>query len=423
MNYDVVIAGAGPAGSSSARDLAAAGLKVLMLEEHSQVGKPLHCSGFVTPRTLKIADLSKDVLVSTIKGAQVYGPKGSTLELGGDRTRAFVLDRVLFDKKLAESAQEAGADLALANKLINITRVNGHVSLQILHNGTQRNITSSLLIGADGVRSIVAKWMGQQAKEVIWALGAEVEIEDHPADMAQVFVGTSVAPKWFAWTIPISRRRARIGIGIPFNNNGAGGLKPRHYFAKLLNEFPLQLKGLKILSFSGGFIPLYSSIRTYGNGTLLVGDAACQVKPTSGGGIYASLIAGRLAARTALDALRQNDTSAKMLANYEKAWKRAFGSEMERGLDIRRVYTSLGDQELRRVINVLGSRFLRRIIQRFGDIDYPSRMFAYLTLTSPPLKALQIVSVPISSKWLQIVSGLISKFLSRHKGDFTSHNR
>ena len=423
MNYDVVVVGAGPAGSSTARNLAAAGLKVLILEEHAQVGKPLHCSGFVTPRTLKIANLGKDVLLSEIKGAQVYGPEGSNLQLGGDKTRALVLDRVLFDNKLAESAQEAGADLALANRLISIKRVNGHVSLQILHNGTQRNITSSLVIGADGVRSIVAKWMGQKAKEVIWALGAEVKMAEHPKEMAQVFVGENVAPKWFAWTIPIGRCRARIGIGVPFNNNGAGALKPRHYFTKLLNEFPQQFKGLQVLSFSGGFIPLYSSIRTYGDCTLLVGDAACQVKPTSGGGIYASLIAGRLAARTAMDALRQNDTSAKMLANYEKAWKRAFGSEMERGLDIRRVYTSLGDRELRRVINVLGSRLLRRIIQRFGDIDYPSCMFAYLTLTSPPLKALQTVYAPISSKRLKLVSGLISKFLHRHRENNTGHSK
>ena len=135
MNYDVVVVGAGPAGSSTARNLAAAGLKVLILEEHAQVGKPLHCSGFVTPRTLKIANLGKDVLLSEIKGAQVYGPEGSNLQLGGDKTRALVLDRVLFDNKLAESAQEAGADLALANRLISIKRVNGHVSLQILHNG------------------------------------------------------------------------------------------------------------------------------------------------------------------------------------------------------------------------------------------------------------------------------------------------
>ena len=413
VDYDAVVVGAGPAGSSTARDMALAGLKVLILEEHPQVGRPVHCSGFVTPRTLKLAGVGRDVVVSEVKGALVYGPGDATLQLGGDKTRALVLDRELFDKRLAESAQEAGAELALASKLLDLERENGHVSLRVGHNGAGRHITSSLVVGADGARSVVARWMGQQPREVIWALGAEVEMADHPMEMAQVFVGQKVAPHWFGWTIPIASGRARIGIGVPYANNGSAPLKPRDCLNRLLDAFPHQFKGFRALSYGGGLIPLYSNIRTYGDCCLLVGDAACQVKPTSGGGIYTSLVAGRLAARTAVEALKLGDTSARVLSSYEKAWKRAFGAELERGLDLRRVYTSLGDRELQRILNLLNTRVLHGIVQRFGDIDYPSRMFACLALTSPPLKALQAVCGPISSQWMRLVSRLVRGFLRR----------
>ena len=227
MDYDVVVVGAGPAGSFAARDMASAGLKVLILEEHSRVGQPLHCSGFVTPRTLKLAGVGEDVLITQVKGALVHGPEAATLQLGGDKVRALVLDRVQFDSRLAQAAQEAGAELALASKLVGIERQNGHVSLRVEGKGGHRSVTAPLLIGADGVRSVVARWMGQGPKEVIWALGAEVEMADHPPEMAQVFVGKQLAPDWFGWTIPIAPGRARIGIGVPFTNNGSVPLKPR----------------------------------------------------------------------------------------------------------------------------------------------------------------------------------------------------
>ncbi|MBI2867305.1 MAG: NAD(P)/FAD-dependent oxidoreductase [Chloroflexi bacterium] len=403
MHYDVVVAGGGPAGSSAARDLARAGIKVLVLEEHAQIGRPLHCSGFVTPRTLTLAGVGDGMVVSQVKGAVVHGPGGARLELGGDKVRAHVLDRPQFDALLVESAQEAGAELLLQSKLACIERVNGHLALEVQRNGQRRQVTTSLLIGADGARSTVARWMGQSPKEVIWAVGAEVELAEQPSEMAQVFVGRTVAPDWFGWTIPIAPGRARIGIGVPYTNGNTKPMKPRHCLDRMVEAFPEQFRGFSVISFSGGFIPLYSSIRTYGDRALLVGDAACQVKPTSGGGIYTSLVAGRLAARTALEALGAGDTSAKYLARYEKAWRRAFGAELERGLDVRRIYKHLGDAELKRVMGLLRLKPLQSIIQRDGDIDYPSRMFGFLALASPQLRGLQAMFGFLSSSWSRLL--------------------
>src|SRR2546425_9169607 len=110
--YDVIVAGAGPAGSATARDTARAGLRVLLLEEHREVGRPVQCSGFVSPRTLDLAGVAPaDVVLEAVRGAWVHGPAGARLRLGGGRIYAYAMDRMRFGQLLAGQAEDAGAEL------------------------------------------------------------------------------------------------------------------------------------------------------------------------------------------------------------------------------------------------------------------------------------------------------------------------
>jgi flavin-dependent dehydrogenase len=142
----------------------------------------------------------------------------------------------------------------------------------------------------------------------------------------------------------------------------------------------------------GGTIPLEFAPRSYADNVLLVGDAAGQVKPFSGGGIYTSLVAGRHAAETAAAALEADDVSAGRLAAYEKGWKREIGRELVRSLRIRRFGLSLSEGEVERVIRALRSDGMQSLAARYGDIDYPSRVLLRIARSAPALAMLALVT-------------------------------
>ena len=159
-HYDAVVAGAGPAGSAAARHLAQSGARVLLLEEHREVGSPVHCSGLVTPRTLEEANVETDLVLHKVSGARIYSPSGNELTLGDGRTRALVIDRAGLDRALANTAQRYGAHLELGAKVTAIES-NG-TGLRVIverHSGTS-TVTTQLLVGADGAHSRVARLAG-----------------------------------------------------------------------------------------------------------------------------------------------------------------------------------------------------------------------------------------------------------------------
>ena len=402
-NYDadVIVVGAGPAGSRTAGLLSENGHSVILLEEHSEVGLPVHCSGFITPRTLDIAGIKSDIVLNSVKGALVYTNNSQKpLILGGDVDRAFVVDRELLDKSIAGASRDSGTFLKLGTKVVAIERNESGVEVLAIHDKSPVKYTSRCLVGADGVRSIVAQHMKRDSGEMIWCIGAEAKLVGHPNDMVRIYVNESLAPGWFGWSIPTGKHSVRLGIGTTMN---ASGLKPRTLLNDLFSKFPEHFKGIEVNSFGGGFIPLYSASTTYANRSLLVGDAALQVKPTSGGGIYTSLKAASHAARTLSENLFQDSLDKDSLSIYQKNWIEDIGIEMERGLDIRETYLSLEDAKLNRLIDILRLPLFRSKINSYGDIDYPSKMFGILLGLAPILKGVLGLPDLLPVSWRNVV--------------------
>jgi geranylgeranyl reductase family protein len=383
MDFDIVVAGAGPSGSALARTTAQAGLKVLLVEEHRQVGLPLQCSGFVTPRTLELANVPADGLVKNeIKGAVVRVPGSRPLTLGGDRVRALALNRVELDQRLSQDAAKAGATLYEETRLVDIQRVNGHLELDLWRgpNRKKLSVKTPLLVGADGWYSTVAKWMGFPRRHAIRCASVDGYLPGLSHELAQVVVGEKLAPGWFGWLIPLGNDQVRIGVGCDPSLHRSS---PTDLLPGLFKALDVDFAKFQVESKVGGFIPIHSngngnnghSRLPYSDNIMLIGDAAGQAKPTSGGGIYPGLVAAMHASRTALEAHAEGDFSASRLASYDTAWSRELGAEFEREADMRHLFLRLKDADFKRATSLLRIPGAQMLIRRYGDIDFQSPLF------------------------------------------------
>lgn len=408
MRYDcdVAVVGAGPAGSRTARNLARAGLNVKLLEEHRRVGVPSHCSGLISLRTLREAEIGEDAIIHRITGAFVHGPDGAHVGLGSDKTRAVAIDRVRWDETLCEQAQHDGADLLTARAL-NVERTNGGVTVHALTQDNERSLTARMVVGADGGHSRVARSLGlARPADRVYCLGIEAKMTVPRDDYVHVFVGRKLAPEWFGWIIPTGDNRVRVGIGCNVGN----GARPLDLYRRLAADHEDLFRNIEPCRFYGGTIPLQFAPKSYTNNVLLVGDAAGQVKPFSGGGIFTGLVAARHAAATVRKAFQRDDFSAKSLAPYEKRWKREIGRELDRSRNLRNAGLALSDDETARVIRTLADPRLQQTAACHGDIDYPSRVLLRIARSLPALGVLARVSLRHPSATLNVLRAHLPGF-------------
>ena len=391
-DWDVAVVGAGPAGSRTARDLARAGLRVGLLEEHRTVGVPSHCSGLISLRTLREADIGEEAAIHRITGAFVHTQGGTEVALGGTETRAVAIDRVAWDQTLCEQAQAAGAELVRA-RMTYVERENNHVRLTTQTDGRNSTLTARMVVGADGTHSRVARSLGMpRPAEFAYNLGIEGRLDpgagaDWRDDYVHVFVGHDLAPGWFGWIIPTGGGVVRVGIGT------TGAVKPIECYKRMAAAFPALFASLRPTRMYGGTIPLAFAPRSYAGHALLVGDAAGQVKPFSGGGIYTSLVAGRNAARTIVEAFGKDAFTAKALAPYERRWKREIGRELRKSWHLRHFGLALNDSQIERVVGALRGPGLQSLAARYADIDYPSRVLLRLARSVPAMTTLGAVTL------------------------------
>lgn len=380
MEYDLVVVGAGPVGGYVAGAVASQGYEVALIEEHREVGEPVQCGGLITPRVFDLVP-GKETIVNEVHGAEIFSPSGRQMAIDKGHTEAVVVDRALFDRAVVTDALKKGVQSFLGTKALAGRYEDGTVELVVDRDGASQRLRTKILVGADGVQSVVAKWFKILRPRHILP-GFEVEMTGVEGDpgFVKLFVGRDVAPGFFGWIIPSGEDRGRVGLCVKEGNAYA-------YLERMMRDGPAApfVKRAQPLLYIAGGIPLGFPRRTYADRVMIVGDAACQVKGTSGGGIYAGLRCAAHCADTAVEALEKGDFSARQMRRYHRAWSRTVGKELRKDLAIFESFAKLTDPDLEEIFDLVNNPTILRLIQKRGDIDFPSKVGWALLREEPRL--------------------------------------
>lgn len=361
MIHDVVVIGAGPAGSYAAYCLAVRGYDVVVLEEDPLVGKPTYCSGLIGLEAFAKHNLPINAIIRSFTAARFYSPYGTEALVSSDRPVAYVVDRGEFDRSLARQAQEAGARYRLATKCIGISHVDDGITAEIRGLEGEERIRARAGIVATGVKYNLLNGLGI-ARPKRFMEAAQVEVRMRDVKEVEVYLGRKISPGSFGWAIPLGNETVRLGI--------CNGGKAIRYLQGLL-ENPLIKPRLldQAPRIKSKPIPISPVKRSYLDHVLLVGDAAGQVKPTTGGGIHYSILCAEIAARTLDEAFRVGNFGERQMAMYESRWRKEIGVELRTGSFFRRLGGWLSDYQIDYLIRSYRNPALRDLVQRTAAFE------------------------------------------------------
>lgn len=359
---DTVVIGGGPIGSWVAYRLATLGHTVEVLEQRSEIGQKPCCTGIVSQECVKAFAIPPQMIFRQEDCAKLYSPAGEALSIFRPETKVTIIDRPGFDKVLAKRAISAGAKFSLSSKAEEVFIHSDKVVVKIASHGENRQIEARSAILAAGFSSSLTKKMGLGGINYVVG-GAQAERATRDVGEIEIYLGQSLAPGFFGWLVPTSEGRCLVGV----LTRRSPGLKLREFMSVLEKQGRL-IPGEHQIKYGG--IPLKPLRRTFGRRVLAVGDAAGQVKPTTGGGIYFGLICAEAAASNLHDALGANDLTARRLSLYQKDWQRKLGKELRTEYFIRRIYEHLNDKQINKIFSGIKSSRIADSLLKSDEISF-----------------------------------------------------
>lgn len=358
MRCDMVVVGAGPAGSMAAKTAADEGLDVVLLEKRQEIGDPVRCAEGVSKVALaEMVEPDPSWIAAEVKGARIYAPDGTSFVMTEDRAGSevgYVLERKVFDRMLAMKAAEAGAKVMVKTRALGLLEENDvPTGITALHIGEKMDIEAPLIIGADGVESKVGRWTGIDTvlKPQDIEVGAQFLVQDVKIDgeYCEFFLGNEIAPGGYIWAFPKGKNLANLGIGVQGSRSDPG------MALRLLQRFlKKHMPQAKILEMMAGGVPVSGPIEsTTSDGVMLVGDAARQSDPITGGGIINAMRAGVMAGEVAAELVPQGDLSREALKIYEDRWRYSIGKRIGRNYSVKELFVSLTDSDLNGLVHSL----------------------------------------------------------------------
>lgn len=388
---DAIVAGGGPVGSFTALKLAKLGAEVIVFEEHETIGKPSHCAGHLSIRSLRtlgLYPLPSKIVENTYRQANFYSPSGFKFSVHLAKPVTCSVNREAFDKLLADKAEAAGARYCLSSKVQSLLIKEGTVEGAIVQQGDKTELfAAKILVDAEGISSRLlrqAGLIGLNGASLVYAVEAEVDdVKDVELDAVEVYTGKAYAPGFYAWLMPRHNGTAKLGLATRAGN-------PREFLQRLIMKHPVASKQLgkaRITRSSFHPITLGGPIaKAYANGFLAVGDVASQVKPTTGGGVVFGLKCAGIAAEVADEAVRRNDVSSHVLQAYQKRCADTLGFDFNVMLRLRRLLNSLSDGKLDEILRFCARMGVDKTLVNVDEIDFQGQLLLKV-VTKPAMFA------------------------------------
>jgi digeranylgeranylglycerophospholipid reductase len=340
---DVVVVGAGPGGSTAARFATERGLKVLLVEKRQEIGSPVRCAEGINGDMLSpfLPPDERWISARVSRSQIVTADTGEARSFAGEET-GYVLERRVFDRVLAEKAVEAGASILLKTAVQGLITENGVVKgVKAADGYSEWEIGARIVIGADGVESKVGRWAGLDCvlrpRDSLVCAQYLLSGLDVDPECCLYYLGTQVAPGGYAWVFPKGEHRANVGLGVQAD---LARVSAREYLHRFIEQHPELERGSPVTLIAGSVPVGVARGSTVTDGLLLVGDAARQADPLTGGGIANAMLAGRLAAEVAAQCVEQGDVSAGALREYERRWQEARGLKMQRNYRVKERFSA-----------------------------------------------------------------------------------
>ena len=377
--YDAVVIGAGPAGLFASLRLAQSGLRVTLLEEHQVIGDPVHCTGILAREAFDQFDLPGSVILNELTTARFFSPSGLDVVYNTRTIEAVAIDRMAFDAALAERALRAGVELRHECRAVG---VHVHKDGVVVSVARHADVHARICILACGGRYALHRQLGLTVPS-LFLHTAQRELPVESPDDVEVHFGSHVAPRGFGWVVPI-RRGARFYARIGVMSEDRAPTYFERMVARVSERWGVEpVEGAprqKIL-------PLNRIAKTYGERLLVVGDAAGLVKPTTGGGIYYSLVSASIAAEVSVEALCEGDLSAGRLAEYERRWRERLEDELDTQLTFRTLAQRMPDEDIEGLFELARTDGVMPIVRRTATFNRHRQLIVAL-LKHPPARQL-----------------------------------
>jgi digeranylgeranylglycerophospholipid reductase len=375
MSSDVVVVGGGPAGLSCAAELARGGFKTLLVEEHASVADHVLCTGIVGMDAFQEFPLPRESIVGRLDSITAVTSHGTALPYTTQPPLAYIVDKGAFNQGLAARATAAGASLLTSTRAQRLEIEPAQVLLHATAAEAQPlRIHAAVAVLACGVQYQLTKQLGLGVPRV-FLQGAQAEVPWVWTEGTEVLLQKSVSPEAFAWVVPLHNGRTRVGVMRRHDARGA--------LMHLLDRTVPQWRDRPEIALAAKPIAQTPLPRSYAARLLVIGEAAGQVKATTGGGIYYGLLAARLAADTLATAFARGDFTAAALSPYERRWQALLAEEMALGLAFRQLYSWLTDRQVDGLLHHLVRHGLQDLIRQQAHFDWHRALITEMSRSWP----------------------------------------
>jgi len=364
---DVIVVGAGPAGNNAALGLASAGYSVTVIDSRYEIGDKL-CTGLIGRECASRFPIDPSLVYREPQSARLVAPGAGTMFFETAKPQACVVDRVAYVASFAQRAMDAGARYLLGQRVAQIVLKEQGATVIT---GQEKHHARAVVL-ATGFGSPLVRQVGLGSVSD-YVTGVQAVVTTDGMDDVEVHLGGDVAPGFFSWLVPTLPGRALVGL----LSRKTAQTRLTSFIQKLRQAG--KVKEVVNETASWG-IPLRPLKRTFQDRMLVIGDAAGQVKPTTGGGIYYSLLASETAAEVLSQALADDDLSAARLSLYQSCWRNQLSHEMEVGYSARRLYEYLTDQQIGSLVKKASANgFTSELIDASeGTFDWHGKMIAQI---------------------------------------------